>query len=119
LYATLYSWISGAWQPIVYTYTAAGTPTAAALKTPAPSTKLAGATVTFSWTPGEGVTNYWFNVGTANEGANAKNIYSGGSTTATSVTVSGLPTNGETIYATLSSYIAGVWQSTVYTYTAQ
>jgi hypothetical protein len=118
LYATLYSYISGVWQPIVYTYTAAGAPIAATLTTPTPSTKLTSSSVTFTWSGSEGVTYYWFNLGTASSPANAKNIYSGSPTTATSITATGLPTNGETIYATLYSYIAGVWQPTVYTYTA-
>ena len=118
LYATLYSYISGAWQPIVYTYTAGGAPVAATLTTPTPSSKLTSSGVTFTWSAGEGVTNYWFNLGTTDSGAGAKNLYSGSSTTLTSVTASGLPTNGETIYATLYSYIAGAWQPTVYTFTA-
>jgi hypothetical protein len=118
LYATLYSYIAGVWQPIYYTFTAGGSPVAAVLTTPAPSTKLASSSVTFTWSAGEGVTYYWFNLGTASSGANSKNLYSGSSTTLTSVTAASLPTNGETIYATLYSYIAGVWQPTYYTYTA-
>jgi hypothetical protein len=118
LYATLYSYVSGAWQPIVYPYTAAGSPVAATVTTPTPSSTLSGSSVTFTWSAGEGVTNYWFNLGTMDSGADAKNLYSGSATTLTSVSVTGLPTNGETIYATLYSYIAGAWQPTVYTYTA-
>ena len=118
LYVTLYSDILGVYQPTVYTYTEFGSPVAAVLTTPTPSTKLASASVTFTWSPGGGVTNYWFNVGTADSGTGAKNLYAGVSTTLTSVNVTGLPTNGETIYATLYSYIAGVWQPTVYTYTS-
>jgi len=118
IYATLYSFYGGAWQPVVYTYTASGSPTPAVLTTPSPSSTLTSATVTFSWTPGSNVQHYWFNLGTAASGVNAKNLYAGASTTATSVQVSGLPTNGETIYATLYSYIEGVWQPIAYTYTA-
>jgi hypothetical protein len=120
LYATLYSYIAGAWQPIVYTYTESGSPVAAVLSTPAPNSKLASTSPTFTWSPGGGVTKYWFNLGTEHAGFEAKNIYSGSPTTATSVTVSNLPgrTLGETIYATLYSYIAGAWQPTVYTYTS-
>jgi hypothetical protein len=80
---------------------------------------LTSSTVTFTWSAANPATYYWFNLGTASSGANAKNLYSGSPTTATSVTVSGLPTNGETIYATLYSYIGGAWQPTVYTYKAQ
>jgi hypothetical protein len=118
LYATLYSYISGTWQPIVYTYTASGSPVAAALTTPTPNSKLSSSSVTFNWSVGEGVTDYWFNLGTTDSGGGAKNIYSGSATTLTSATATGLPTNGETIYATLYSYISGAWQSTVYSYTA-
>jgi sugar lactone lactonase YvrE len=118
LYATLYSYIAGAWQPIVYPFTAAGAPVAAALTTPTPGSKLTSSSVTYTWSAGEGVNYYWLNLGTTNSGAGAKNLYSGGSTTLTSATVTGLPTNGETIYATLYSYIAGVWEPTVYTYIA-
>jgi hypothetical protein len=119
IYATLYSYIAGVWQPTIYTYTASGSPTPAVLTTPTPTTQLTSSTVTFTWSPGSGVTYFWLNLGTASSGANSKNIYSGSSTTATSVTVSGLPTNGETLHATLYSYIGGAWQPTVYTYTAQ
>ena len=75
--------------------------------------------LTFTWSPGSGVTHYWFNLGTGTSSAAAKNIYAGASTTATSVTVSGIPTNGVTIYATLYSYINGAWQPTVYSFKAQ
>ena len=119
IYATLYSYIGGTWQPTVYTYTASGSPTPAALVTPTPGSTLAGSAVTFTWSPGSNVQHYWFNLGTAASGANAKNIYSGSSTTATSGNLTGLPTNGVTIYATLYSYIGGAWQPIVYTYKAQ
>jgi len=116
LYATLYSFIAGAWQPTVYTYTASGSPTTAVLATPGPGSALTSSAVTFTWSAGNPATYYWFNLGTGASGAAAKNIYSGSSTRATSVTVTGLPTSGETIYATLYSYIGGTWQPTVYTY---
>jgi hypothetical protein len=67
------------------------------------------------------VTHYWFNLGTASSGANAKNIFNSGSTTALSETVnlSTVTTPGETIYATLYSYINGSWVAEVYTFTVQ
>jgi hypothetical protein len=89
------------------------------LTAPAAGTSLTSSTVTFSWSAGNPATYYWLNLGTASSGASAKNIYSGGSTTATSVTVNNLPTNGETIYATLYSYIGEAWQPTFYTYKAE
>jgi hypothetical protein len=45
-------------------------------------------------------------------------LYYSGSTTATSVTATGLPTNGETIYARLLTNNGGTWLHTDYTYKA-
>jgi hypothetical protein len=118
IYVTLSSQIGGVWQSTVYTFTASGSPVAAALVSPVPGSQLASSSVTFNWNAGAGVTNYWFNLGTASSGANAKNIYSSGPVTVLTETVSGLPTNGEAIYATLYSYIGGVWEPTVYTFHA-
>src|SRR5208337_2463079 len=115
VYATLYSEIGGIWQSTAYTYTEAGTPVPAALTAPAPSSVLAGSSATFTWTAGTGVTNYMLYLGTT--GAGSHDLYSLGSTTATSTNVTGLPTNGVTVYATLYSEIGGLWQSTAYTYT--
>jgi hypothetical protein len=89
------------------------------MTTPQAGSTLTSSSVTFTWSRGSGVTYYWLTLGTGSSGAAAKNLYAGGSTSATSVTVGGLPTNGVTIYATLYSYISGAWQPTVYTYTAQ
>jgi hypothetical protein len=118
IYVTLFSQINGAWQPNQYTFTESGSLSAAVLTTPQPTTQLSGSSVTFAWTSGAGPTSYWLSLGTSPTGPNTKNIYSSGPTTATSVNVTGLPTNGETIYATLYSFINGVWQSSSYTYTA-
>ena len=84
-----------------YVFTAA---TAAALISPAPNSTLAGRQVTFSWTAGSGA-SYILRLGTT-PGAN--DIRGTGDTTATSVTFSPLPTNGETIYARLyTNFVAG------------
>ncbi|MDR3773165.1 MAG: protease pro-enzyme activation domain-containing protein, partial [Terracidiphilus sp.] len=96
-----------------YTYTAAAQ---AVLMTPTPSTVLAGPTVTFSWTAGTGnTTGYSLWLGTA---VGTNNLYHSGAVTATSVTAGGLPTNGETVYARLFTYINGVTEHADYTYTA-
>jgi hypothetical protein len=117
VYATLYSKIGGAWQTEHYTYKESGTPVPAVLTTPTPGSTLAGSNVTFTWTAGGGVTSYYLYLGTT--GAGSDNLYSSGTTTATSVNVTGLPTTGAKIYATLHSEINGVWQATSYTYTEQ
>lgn len=115
VYATLFSKINGAWQPVNYTYTEALPPAPAAMIAPAAGSAMAGSSATFSWTAGSQVTAYSLSLGTT--GVGSANLYNSGSISATSVTVSSLPTTGVTIYATLSSEIAGVWQQANYTYT--
>ena len=115
IYATLLSMVNGVYQPEYYTYTEAGTPVLATLTTPTPSTTLSGSSVTFDWSAGGGITEYDLHLGTSK---GAYNLYASGGVTKTSVLVTGLPTNGETIYATLLSMVNGVWQSVYYTYTA-
>ena len=88
----------------------------AAMTSPASGSQLSGSSVTFTWSAGIGVTAYKLSVGTTAPGSN--NIYASPALTTTSAAVSGLPTNGITIYVTLSSEIGGVWQSQYYTYSA-
>jgi plastocyanin len=115
IYARLYTYINGSTVSTDYTFTAASQ---AVLTTPAPTTTLAGSSVTFTWTPGTGsTTGYSLYLGSTGAGSN--NLYHSGATTATSVTANGLPTNGETVYARLFTYIDGVTVFTDYTYTAQ
>jgi hypothetical protein len=118
LYVRLYSLINGAWKYTDYTYVAYGSPTQAALTTPAPntSTALSGTSVTFTWTPGNTATNFELWVGTT--GVGSSNLYNSGSVTATTETVSVLPSNGEKLYVRLYSLINGAWQYTDYTYVA-
>jgi hypothetical protein len=117
VFARLYSLISGKWQSNDYTYTEAGTLVPAALTTPTPGSTLAGSTVTFAWTGGNGPAEYQLELGTT--GVGSSNLYNSGGTTATTETVSGLPTTGVKVYVRLYQMINGVWQSTDYTYTAQ
>jgi hypothetical protein len=118
LYVRLYSLINGAWQPIDYTYVAYGSPTQAVLTTPTPdtSTALSGTSVAFSWTPSNIATHYELWVGTT--GVGSSNLYNSGSVTATTETVSVLPSNGKTVYVRLYSLINGAWLYTNYTYVA-
>ncbi|MGA9671195.1 MAG: Ig-like domain repeat protein [Terracidiphilus sp.] len=85
----------------------------AALISPAPGGTL-GSIATFTWTAGTGVTQYALWLGTA---PGTYNIYNSGHITGTSVTVTNLPTNGQTIYAQLYSYMDGGWPWATYTYT--
>ena len=115
VYARLYWYTGGSWQSANYTYTAVGTPTPAALSTPTPSTTLTGTSVAFTWTPGNVATNFELWVGST---AGANNIYTSGSVTVTTETVSDLPSNSQPVYVRLYSLINGVWQYSSYTYTA-
>jgi hypothetical protein len=116
LYARLYSLINGAWQYNSYTFTAAGSATLPALTTPAPntSTALSGTSVTFTWTPGNVATGYQLLINTTS----GTTLYNSGTVTGTSVTVSNLPNNGETLDVRLSYLVEGAWQYTNYTYVA-
>jgi hypothetical protein len=69
---------------------------AAELTSPAANSVLAGSTVTFDWTTASGASAYIFRLGTT-PGAN--NLFGTGQITATSTTATGLPINGETIFA--------------------
>jgi uncharacterized repeat protein (TIGR03803 family) len=87
----------------------------ALLRTPAPGSTLTGSTVSFQWTSGIGVTQYWLSVGTTVAGAD---LFSHDEATSLSQTVTGLPTNSSTVYVRLRSFMGGVWQSNDYAYTA-
>ena len=92
-------------------------PAKAVLTSPAPGSTLPGASVTFTWTPGQGVTKYLLRLGTTGAGSN--NVYNASNTATTALTtgvVSNIPTAGATLYARLYSFINGAWQSTDYTY---
>ena len=116
VYATLYSLIGGAWISNAYSYTASGVMASpGAMTTPAPGAVLSGSVVTFDWTAGSGATGYWLDIGSV---AGGNQYYQSGNLgNVLTTTVSGLPTNGGTVYATLYSLINGSWISNAYTYT--
>lgn len=89
--------------------------TRAILLTPAPGSTFTSSAVTFTWSSGSGVTEYWLGVGTTSGGGQ---IYSASQGTRLSRTVFGLPTNGSTVYVRLRSRIAGLWQYKDYVYKA-
>jgi hypothetical protein len=117
LYVRLYSLISGTWLSNDYTYTATTTTSALAqITTPAPSSTLTASTVTFQWTGGTGVSDYWLTVGTTVGG---QDLFSQERGTSLSATVAGLPTNSSTLHVRMFSLIGGTWQYNDYTYTAK
>ena len=88
---------------------------AAQLLTPVPGTTLGSSTQTFTWTAGAGVTSYKLDVGTTPGGTN---LHAGVEGTSQSALVTGLPSNGSTIWVRLSSRIAGVLQFSDYSFTS-
>jgi len=112
IYVRLWTLLGGTWQYNDYTYTATGK---AAISSPAPGSTLSGSTVTFTWTAGAGASAYWLDVGTVQ---GPGNIYAANEGLITSQTVSGIPTNGATIYVRLWTLLNGNWSYYDYTYTA-
>jgi len=114
IYARLYSIVNGVLLYNDYTLTEASP---AQLLTPTPNSMLSGASTTFTWTPGKGVTQYALHLSTVAPGD--YELYLSGHTTSTSVNVTGLPANGKTVYARLYSIVDGVMLYNDYTYTSQ
>jgi sugar lactone lactonase YvrE len=116
VYARLLSSFNGTWAYNDYVYTESpGAP--AVLTSPTPGTVLGTSNVTFSWTPGTGVTQYALQMGT--EGVGSTNLYKSKLVTAQTVTVPSLPSNGVTVYVRLFSEINNAWVTNDYTYTEQ
>jgi hypothetical protein len=123
VYVRLWWNTSSGWQYADYTYTAtrsgsgcgAASPTPGMVQPP-PGSTLSGSSVTFCWTSGSAVSQYWLYVGTSGVGSN--NLYSQSTGTATQATVSNLPTTGGPVYVRLWWNTSSGWQYTDYTYTA-
>ena len=90
----------------------------AALTSPSPRSTLSATSATFTWSPGNGAVEYWFNVGTT--GVNATDIYNGSQGTALSRTVAGLPADGRVVFVRLWTRFTsgGPFVFTDYTFTA-
>jgi len=118
VYATLYSYINGAWQSNSYVYTESGTPVPAILQSPAPglSDVLGTTNVPFQWSSGTGVSLYQLNLSAIAPGESDLYLYKGSAST---TTVPSVPANGVTVYARLYSKINGTWQYNDYVYTEQ
>jgi glucose/arabinose dehydrogenase len=97
------------------TYTATFAKARAQITSPTPGATLPGSIVTFNWTAGTGVTRYQLDVGTAPAGTQ---VFSSGPVASLSATVTGVPTNGGTVYVRLWSSIGGNWEYDDYTYHA-
>ena len=90
--------------------------------TPPPGTVLTTPEVSFSWTPGQEVSEIWLGIGTTQlsvEESPWGNIYAQSQGLGTSVTVSGIPLTGQPIYVRLWSKINGEWVFKDYEYDTQ
>jgi len=87
-----------------------------AITSPTPGSTLASSSVTFQWSSGTGVTNYFLYVGSS---FGANDIFGQSAGLNLSTAVNNLPVNGSTLYVRLwwATAAAG-WQYTDYTYTA-
>ncbi len=85
------------------------------LTSPTPGSTLTGSSATFQWMAGTGVTEYRLQIGNAPSG---KGLLDESAGTALQMAVTGLPTDGRTLYVRLRSRIGGVWHNRDYVYTA-
>ncbi|MCP4337350.1 MAG: hypothetical protein GY799_00340, partial [Desulfobulbaceae bacterium] len=77
----------------------------AEITTPSPGSQLNSTSVTFTWNS-SGADQYWLWIGTS---SGANDVYSDDQGTNTSVAVSDLPRDGETLYVRLWSKVNGEW----------
>lgn len=109
---------SGAAQTIALSGT--GTSSTPTIISPAPGSALPGSSATFTWTTVSGVATYQLWLGTNAVGSGNIAVYSAAPSSAStiSITATGLPTTGGTVYARLFTDINGNWLASDYTYTA-
>jgi len=112
IYATWWYEVGGSWSYIEYQYTAAG---GGVITSPTNGSTLTGSSEQFTWQAGPG-TQFWLTAGNSPGGNNYYN--SGNLGDVLTTTVTGLPTDGSTVYVTLFSYVAGQWVYRQDTYTA-
>lgn len=95
----------------------AGAPSGPTVLSPAPGSSITGGSTTFTWTAGGTPVSQWhFEIGSSPvTGDIVGGILLSGSTT--SQAVSGLPTDGRTVYLTLSYFTGGAWSIVVEAYT--
>ena len=83
---------------------------------PANRATLPGSTVTFLWSAGVGVSEYWLYLSKVAVGG--KEIYSSALGSNTSMTFTTLPIDGSTLYVRLWSQMGAAWQYADYSYKA-
>ena len=103
-------------------YTSEGGGSTPAMLSPPPGSTLTTSTVTFQWSAGSVVAEYWLGVGTT-QAAVANNpwgdIFAQSTGTNTSAIVSGIPLIGNPVFVRLWWKIGTTWSFTDYTYQTQ
>ena len=105
---------NGTWYFNDYSYTAASI--YGEMLTPTPGSTLAGSSQTFTWSAASGASGYYVWVGSSQGTANLGS--SGTVLSVTSLTVTGLPTDGRTIWVRILTLFNGTWYFNDYSYTA-
>jgi murein DD-endopeptidase MepM/ murein hydrolase activator NlpD len=115
LYVRLWCHFMSGWDFNDYAYVAPtiSVNTKARILSPAPGSTLTSSSATFSWDRGSGIDQYFLYLGNA-PGRN--DMYSQSQGTNLSATVSGLPTDGRTLYVRLWSHFIFGWDFNDYTY---
>ena len=103
---------NGDWKRPAMQYQYLGANSTSKIYSPAPGTTLPSSAVTFSWNAISGAQGYWLDVGTVQ---GQGNLYAGYQGTATSRTVSGIPTGA--IWVRLWTYYGGMMVPTDFQYT--
>jgi hypothetical protein len=119
IHARLWWYGGGGWAFTDSTYMAAssggGGSASPVITTPSAGSTLTGSSQTFTWTTGTDASTYWLYLGSAAGGSDLFNQNMGTNST---VSVTGLPTDGRTIYARLWWYGASGWASADTSYRA-
>ncbi|GJL53565.1 MAG: hypothetical protein NPIRA02_06970 [Nitrospirales bacterium] len=119
IYVRLWTKINGRWLYEDYTYLTEKSTPHAQMQVPRPSTTLTSSTVTFHWTQGFEVTQYWLGIGTSLESVSTKpwgNLYAQSQGTKTTTQITSIPLTGDPIYVRLWTKINGRWLYKDYTY---
>lgn len=117
VHITFHYLMNGTWSKLYYTYLAKNDNAGGELgvTSPVDGATLTGASQTFTWNPGQ-ATGFWFYAGSSR---GAQDYYRNPSQlSGTSHTVTGLPTDGSTVYITFHHLSNGSWSQLHYTYTA-
>jgi len=116
VWVTLWSLYNGQWVYNEYSYTAYGAGIKGVITSPNPGSTLGGTSQQFTWAAGSQSTAYWIDAGST-PGGN-QYFQSGNIGNVTTYNVTGLPTDGSTVYITLWSLVNGQWLNNQYQYTA-